>query len=109
MIALGIDCGTQGLKTVALDHDSGEILASASRSYGLIGGLAPGHPAIHFPGASSPKTIPSKRFRASSIVSTLPPRWLRLSRETQATSVLSCNDASEKALVQARGIIRNKQ
>jgi xylulokinase len=43
MIALGIDCGTQGLKTVALDHDSGEILASASRSYGLIGGLAPGH------------------------------------------------------------------
>ena len=43
MIALGIDCGTQGLKTVALDHDRGEILASASRSYGLIGGLPPGH------------------------------------------------------------------
>lgn len=43
MIALGIDCGTQGLKTVALDSDSGEVLASASRTYGLIEGLSPGH------------------------------------------------------------------
>jgi len=43
MIALGIDCGTQGLKTVALDRDRGEILTSATRTYGLIGGLAPGH------------------------------------------------------------------
>ena len=32
MIALGIDCGTQSLKTVALDGDSGQVLASASRS-----------------------------------------------------------------------------
>ncbi len=43
MITLGIDCGTQGLKTVALDGESGAVLASASRSYGLIGGLPAGH------------------------------------------------------------------
>ncbi len=43
MIALGIDCGTQSLKTVALDGDTGDILASASRSYGLVEGLPPGH------------------------------------------------------------------
>lgn len=43
MIALGIDCGTQSLKTVALDGESGEILASASRAYGLIDGLPAGH------------------------------------------------------------------
>lgn len=43
MIALGIDCGTQSLKVVALDGDSGKIGASASRAYGLIEGLPPGH------------------------------------------------------------------
>ena len=43
MIALGIDCGTQSLKTVALDGEAGEILASASRAYGLVEGLPPGH------------------------------------------------------------------
>lgn len=43
MIALGIDCGTQSLKTVALDGETGEILASASRAYGLVEGLPPGH------------------------------------------------------------------
>ncbi len=43
MIALGIDCGTQSLKTVALDGESGEILVSASRAYGLIDGLPAGH------------------------------------------------------------------
>ena len=43
MITLGIDCGTQSLKTVALDGDSGKILASASKPYGLIEGLPPGH------------------------------------------------------------------
>lgn len=43
MIALGIDCGTQSLKTVALDGETGGILASASRSYGLIEGLPAGH------------------------------------------------------------------
>ena len=43
MIALGIDCGTQSLKTVALDGESGEVLASAVRAYGLIEGLPAGH------------------------------------------------------------------
>jgi xylulokinase len=43
VIALGIDCGTQSLKTVALDGESGEMLASASRAYGLIEGLPAGH------------------------------------------------------------------
>ena len=43
MITLGIDCGTQSLKTVALDGDSGKIVASASKTYGLIEGLPAGH------------------------------------------------------------------
>jgi xylulokinase len=43
MIALGIDCGTQSLKTVALDGETGRILASASKSYDLIEGLPAGH------------------------------------------------------------------
>lgn len=43
MISLGIDCGTQSLKTVALDGASGELLASSSRAYGLIEGLPAGH------------------------------------------------------------------
>ena len=43
MITLGIDCGTQSLKTVALDSDSGKVLASASKSYGLVEGLPAGH------------------------------------------------------------------
>jgi xylulokinase len=43
VIALGIDCGTQSLKTVALDGATGEILASAARPCELIAGLPPGH------------------------------------------------------------------
>lgn len=43
MISLGIDSGTQSTKTIALDHETGEILASASAAYGLIEGLPPGH------------------------------------------------------------------
>jgi len=43
MIALGIDSGTQSTKTVALDLETGKILASAAQSYSLIDGLAPGH------------------------------------------------------------------
>jgi len=43
MIALGIDSGTQSTKTIALDTDSGEILASASAAYGMVEGLPPGH------------------------------------------------------------------
>jgi xylulokinase len=43
VITLGIDCGTQSLKTVALDGETGEVLASASRAYGWVEGLPPGH------------------------------------------------------------------
>ena len=43
MIFIGIDSGTQSTKALALDGDSGEILASAQESYGLIEGLPAGH------------------------------------------------------------------
>jgi xylulokinase len=43
VITLGIDCGTQSLKTVALDGDSGKVIASASKAYGLVEGLPAGH------------------------------------------------------------------
>ena len=43
MITLGIDCGTQSLKTVALDGDSGTVIASSSKAYGLVEGLPAGH------------------------------------------------------------------
>jgi xylulokinase len=43
MIFLGIDCGTQSTKTIALDAESGEVLASASHPHGFIEGLSPGH------------------------------------------------------------------
>ena len=43
MIALGIDSGTQSTKTIALDIETGELLASAAQAYGLIEGLPPGH------------------------------------------------------------------
>lgn len=43
MISLGIDSGTQSTKTIALDLESGKIIADATQSYELIGGLPPGH------------------------------------------------------------------
>ena len=43
MVTLGIDSGTQSTKTIALDTESGEILASAQRAYGFIEDLPPGH------------------------------------------------------------------
>ena len=43
MIFIGIDSGTQSTKALALDAESGEILASAQRSYELIDGLPAGH------------------------------------------------------------------
>ena len=43
MISLGIDSGTQSTKTIALDLESGKIVASAAQSYGLVEGLPPGH------------------------------------------------------------------
>ncbi len=42
MISLGIDCGTQSLKVLIWDSDTNEV-HSATRSYGLIEGLPPGH------------------------------------------------------------------
>ncbi|MBU3666344.1 MAG: xylulokinase [Chthoniobacterales bacterium] len=43
VIALGIDCGTQSLKTIALDGVSGEVLASSGEAYGMLEGLPSGH------------------------------------------------------------------
>jgi xylulokinase len=43
MITLGIDCGTQSTKTIALDAESGRIVASAAQSYEVLPGLPPGH------------------------------------------------------------------
>lgn len=43
VIALGIDCGTQSLETVALHGRTGEVFSSSQQSYGLIEGLPPGH------------------------------------------------------------------
>jgi len=43
MIYLGIDCGTQSTKTIALDGESGRILATAAQSHEVISGLPPGH------------------------------------------------------------------
>ena len=42
MIYLGIDCGTQSTKTIALDWETGAILASAHQSYGFLPDLPPG-------------------------------------------------------------------
>jgi len=43
MLTLGIDSGTQSTKTIVLDCETGEILASAQQTYGLLDGLPPGH------------------------------------------------------------------
>ena len=43
MLTLGIDSGTQSTKTIVLDCETGEILASAQAAYGMVEGLAPGH------------------------------------------------------------------
>lgn len=42
MIYLGIDCGTQSTKTIALDAESGLIVATATKNYDVLPGL-PGH------------------------------------------------------------------
>jgi xylulokinase len=44
---IGIDSGTQSTKAILLDAASGEIVASASRSYDLIEGLPAGHKEQH--------------------------------------------------------------
>lgn len=43
MIFLGVDCGTQSTKVIALDDETGDILAQASKAYGIIEGLPSGH------------------------------------------------------------------
>ena len=43
MLYLGIDSGTQSTKSILLDVESGKIVGSAQKSYGLIEGLPPGH------------------------------------------------------------------
>ena len=43
MIFLGIDSGTQSTKAVALDFETGDIIADAQKAYGLIPDLPPGH------------------------------------------------------------------
>ncbi len=43
MLYIGIDSGTQSTKSVVLDLETGEIIASAQKAYDLIDGLAPGH------------------------------------------------------------------
>src|SRR5580698_2194310 len=40
---LGLDSGTQSTKAIVLDFESGRIVASAHRKYGLIEGLPPGN------------------------------------------------------------------
>ena len=43
MICLGIDCGTQSTKTIALDAGTGRIIAAAAQAYEVLPGLPPGH------------------------------------------------------------------
>lgn len=46
-LALGVDIGTQGAKGLLVDVAAGRVLARASRNYGLIPGLPPGHAEQH--------------------------------------------------------------
>jgi xylulokinase len=43
MVYLGLDSGTQSTKAIAVDMETGQVLASAHSAYGLIEGLPPGH------------------------------------------------------------------
>ena len=43
MLYLGIDSGTQSTKSIVLDLEAGEILATAQQSYDLVPDLPPGH------------------------------------------------------------------
>ncbi len=47
MIYLGIDCGTQSTKTIALDGETGAIIGSATQTYDVLPGLPPGHAEQH--------------------------------------------------------------
>lgn len=43
MITLGIDSGTQSTKAIAVEIETGEVLATAQATYGMVEGLPPGH------------------------------------------------------------------
>src|SRR5260370_16880019 len=43
MVYIGIDSGTQSTKSIVVDAETGEILASAQRKYDLIPNLPPAH------------------------------------------------------------------
>src|SRR5215471_13011565 len=43
MLYIGIDSGTQSTKSIVVEVDSGEVVASSQQTYGLIQGLPPGH------------------------------------------------------------------
>ena len=40
---LGVDNGTQSTKTIVVDGETGQVLAKATKAYGLIEGLPPGY------------------------------------------------------------------
>jgi xylulokinase len=40
---IGIDIGTQSTKTIIVDRENGKIVGKATKTYGLIEGLLPGH------------------------------------------------------------------
>jgi xylulokinase len=42
VIVIGIDCGTQSTKVVAVDFETGEVLATGGQEYGMVPGLPPG-------------------------------------------------------------------
>lgn len=40
---IGVDNGTQSTKTIVVDGETGQVLAKATKAYGLVEGLPPGH------------------------------------------------------------------
>ena len=44
---IGVDSGTQSVKAIALDLDTGRVVAEARAPHQLIGGLPPGHMEAH--------------------------------------------------------------
>lgn len=44
---IGVDSGTQSAKILLVDGENGEVISRASRKYGLIEGLPPGHMEQH--------------------------------------------------------------
>ena len=44
---IGIDSGTQSTKAVVINGESGQVIGSAVKKYGIIEGLPPGHKEQH--------------------------------------------------------------